>query len=298
MQSRQALSDGDIIQVGDVAVTINIGENQEDPLPGQVLAGVEIESMLGAGSFGQVYTGYQRSLDRRVAVKVLDPGIAVDDAKRSAFIAEAQQCARLSHPHLVQVFDICSENGYHFIVMELLAGGNMGDYLKRHGPIDNEDTARILYEMGEALGYAEAQRFVHRDVKPDNILISSNGIHKLADLGIATSINNDGQAIQDRPFGSAHYCAPEQAAGRAIDARADIYGLGASVYHLVTGKTLFTGSSAELVRQHLTAKVPSLQKNVPNLDPELALLIHAMLEKTQTIDRQRHVSLRQLLEIF
>ena len=90
--------------------------------------------MLGAGSFGQVYTGYQRSLDRKVAVKVLDPGIAVDQEKRRAFIAEAQQCARLNHPNLVQVYDICSENGYHFIVMELLAGGNMGDYLKRHGP--------------------------------------------------------------------------------------------------------------------------------------------------------------------
>ena len=279
LTARQQLSDGDTVALGTVELRVSIGENEEDPLPGQTLAGVEVEKIIGAGSFGQVYTGFQHSLDRRVAVKILDPGIACDEEKRESFLAEARHTARLNHPNLVQVYDICHENGYHFILMELLPGGNMADYLKRHGPIDAEDAARVLIDIGEALAYAEAQRLVHRDVKPDNILVGVNGVHKLADLGIATPIGDDGKAIQDRPFGSAHYCAPEQASGKAIDVRADVYALGATLFHLLTGRTMYQGSTVELVRQHLNAAVPNLTQLVPDVDRELAALLMRMLNK-------------------
>jgi serine/threonine protein kinase len=135
---------------------------------------------------------------------------------------------------------------------------------------------------------------VHRDVKPDNILVGINGVHKLADLGIATPIGQDGKAIQDRPFGSAHYCAPEQASGQAIDVRADIYALGATVFHLLTGRTMYSGSSVELVRQHLTAPIPEVAALVPGLDEEMVALLTRMLHKAPDV---RPASAREVASI-
>jgi serine/threonine-protein kinase len=137
----------------------------------------------------------------------------------------------------------------------------------------------LMRDLTRALHYAESQRLVHRDVKPDNILINDEGVFKLADLGIATPIAESGVATQERIFGSPHYVAPEQARGGVIDGRADLYALGASLWHLATGETLFQGTSRQLVAHHCNTPVPDLRRLAPKLSLPVISLILQLLEK-------------------
>ena len=136
-----------------------------------------------------------------------------------------------------------------------------------------------MRDIAKALAYAESQRLVHRDVKPDNVLVNDEGIYKLADLGIATPINADGVAHQERIFGSPHYVAPEQAKGGAIDGRADLYALGASAWHLATGEPLFNGTSRQIVAAHINEAIPDLRKLAPKLTRDMVEVVNRLLEK-------------------
>ena len=176
-------------------------------------------------------------------------------------------------------------DGHYLLVMELMQAST-GALLRQDGPFEQHEALRVMADIGKSLAYAESQRLVHRDVKPDNLLVNDDGVFKLADLGIAAPIASDGQAHQQRTFGSAHYVAPEQARGGSIDGRADIYALGASIYHLLSGKPMYSGTPREVVTQHLNEQPEALGKRVERLHPELEAMVMSLLSKDPMSDRQ------------
>lgn len=275
------LKTGDVLKIGstDLKVTSEAESGPEDSLLGRNLDGFELHEVLGRGSYGTVYKGMQTALGRPVAVKVLDHRHQKKKEQIDAFLEEARRAGRLNHPNVVQVHDVRQIDKQFMLVMELMTGGSMADRLRIDGPQGAEVILGILEDMGHALAYAESQRLVHRDVKPDNILVNAEGVYKLADLGIAAPISDDGQAHQVRTFGSAHYVAPEQAKGGAIDGRADIYALGASMWHLATGQPMFDGTARQIVAAHIGQEPPDLKALAPGLSPNLVDLIYQLVEK-------------------
>lgn len=272
-----------VLKLGD---TLKIGHTQffieepgePDPLEGKRFANFELQQALGAGSYGTVYKAMQTNLGRTVAVKVLSQECAQDPERVNSFLVEARRAGRLNHPNLVQVHDVLEMEGQYLLIMELMSCCTT-DILKEEGPFSESQIIGLIRDMCRALAYAESQRLVHRDVKPDNILVSEDGVFKLADLGIAAPISADGQARQERIFGSPHYVAPEQARGGMIDGRADLYALGASAWHLATGSTLFNGTSRQLVTHHLNSALPDLRKLAPKLSPPVIAFIINLLDK-------------------
>ncbi|TVR42257.1 MAG: FHA domain-containing protein [Planctomycetota bacterium] len=279
--TKSELRPGDIIRIGgtDLHIGGGVQSGADDPILGRDLGGFELMEILGRGSYGTVYRGLQVALGRPVAIKVLDEKHRKNPEQVKSFLNEARAAGRLNHPNLVQVHDVRQIDEYFLLVMELINGGSMADRLRIEGPQNNEVLCAILEDMGNALSYAASQKLVHRDVKPDNILATAEGVYKLADLGIATPISGDGQAHQVKAFGSAHYVAPEQARGGSIDSRADIYALGASIWHLATGKPMFDGTSRQIIACHLNTEPPDLLQLAPRLSAPLVDLIYHMLAK-------------------
>lgn len=277
--TRARVYHGDIVKLGKTHVTFEIGENKPiDSLVGQRLGGFELQEVVGRGRYGTVFKGQQLNLGRQVAVKVLAEEYRDDPERVQAFLTEARRAGRLNHPNLVQVHDICQVGENYLLIMELMKGST-ADILRDHGPMDDQQVLNVLQHISRALAYAESQRLVHRDVKPDNILVNDEGLFKLADLGIAAAITENGQATQERIFGSPHYVAPEQARGGAIDGRADLYALGATAWHLLTGKTVFHGSNRQVVLAHMNNEPEDLEKLAPNANEDLIELIEDLLEK-------------------
>ncbi len=270
---------GDILKLGRTHITFEIGDNKPiDPLVGQRLGGFDLQEVVGRGRYGTVFKGHQVNLGRQVAIKVLAEEYRDDPERVQAFLTEARRAGRLNHPHLVQVHDVCQVADNYLLIMELMKGST-ADILRDHGPLDVQQVVRLIQHIARALGYAESQRLVHRDVKPDNILMNEEGLFKLADLGIAAPIADNGVATQERIFGSPHYVAPEQARGGDIDGRADLYALGATAWHLLTGQTLFKGSNRQVVLAHINTDIEDLSKLAPNAPDELIELIEELLEK-------------------
>jgi serine/threonine-protein kinase len=205
-----------------------------------------------------------------------------------AFLTEARRAGALNHPNLVQVHDVVTSGSHYLLVMELMTG-SLGDLIAQHGAMEESKVVKVLGDISAALAFAESNRLVHRDVKPDNILFGDEGLYKLADLGIATPIADDGLAHQERIFGSPHYVAPEQARGGVIDGRADLYALGATAFHLLAGRPMFEGPTREVIQAHLNKPAPDLKKLVPGLSPGLVQLVGRMLRKNPA-DRPRSAS--------
>jgi serine/threonine protein kinase len=277
--SKGVLKPGDTLRLGTSQFTIEeVVEGDPDPLEGTKLGGFELQEAVGKGHYGTVYRALQVALGRAVAVKVLAEECAKDPERVQAFLAEARRAGRLNHPNLVQVHDVVQSEGKYLLIMELMAQ-SAGDMLRDEGPFEEDELIKVVRDIAKALNYAESQRLVHRDVKPDNVLVNDEGVYKLADLGIATAIADDGQARQERIFGSPHYVAPEQAKGGAIDGRADLYALGASAWHLATGEPLFNGTSRQIVAAHINEPIPDLRKAAPKLSGQMVEVIIKLLEK-------------------
>jgi len=269
----------DVIKIGGTAIQIDLVAPQgDDPLIGKRLGGFELQSVLGKGRYGTVYRGVQVALGRQVAVKVLGVEYRSEPDKVQAFLTEARRAGRLNHPNLVQVHDVCQVEEHYLLIMELMKC-SAADQLRQQGKLPEPPVLGLISDVAKALGYAESQRLVHRDVKPDNVLVNEEGVYKLADLGIATAIAADGQAHQERTFGSPHYVAPEQARGGAIDGRADLYALGASAWHLLVGAPMFTGSTRQIVAAHISTEPPDLEELAPELSEGMVELIYDLLAK-------------------
>ncbi len=250
-------------------------------LGGTVLCGrYRLEQLIGAGGMAQVWRGTDDVLGRHVAVKLLHPHLAGDDAFVRRFRQEAVAAARLSHPGIVGVYDTCSDGGHEAIVMELLDATTLRQHLDETGPLDADTTVRIALRLLEALEAAHRAGLVHRDVKPSNVLLCRDGRVKIADFGIAKADDRTELTQEGTLVGTASYLAPEQLLGGVVDARTDLYSVGIVLYECLTGRTPFdgdTGAAVALARLHSDPPDPRrVRSDVP---AGLALTVNRALRR-------------------
>jgi len=249
------------------------------------IAGYELLAKLGQGGMGTVFKARQRSMDRVVALKVLAPRYARDPQYTARFVQEARASAKLSHPHIVQGIDVGQDplNQAWFFAMEFVDGPTLKQIITRDGPLAERRALEVCRDIARALEEATRQGIVHRDIKPDNILISSRGITKLADLGLAKQQHDDSALTQaGQSLGTPLYMAPEQIRGRdgEIDARTDLYALGATLFHLLTGTPPFRGeTSAVVMAKHLSEPPPRADALRPGLRTGTVDLIVRLMAK-------------------
>lgn len=260
-----------------------------DPLLGTTLAQYELQDQLGAGGMAIVYRGFQPSLGRAVAVKVLPPGLLPDPTLPARFRREARLAANLMHPNIVPVYDFGEWDGYLYIVMALVSGGTLKDRMET--PLPLQAVVRLVGQVADALGYAHNQGVYHRDVKPANILLASSEWAMLSDFGIARALGETTRLTQ--PYGTLGtpvYMAPEQWLGHEIDGRADTYSLGAMLFELLAGRPPFTAMTAQgLMRQHLESPVPPLVPRDLRMSTALQEVVRTALAKRPE-DRFQHAS--------
>jgi hypothetical protein len=262
------------------------------------LAGYEIVGLVGRGGMGEVYRAKQLSMEREVALKILAPRLANDPAFAEQFVAEARAAGKLNHPNIVGVHDVgqasapegCSipaGEPVHYFSMEFIDGETVKDVIERQGAVDLATVGKVMSAMAEALGFAEAHKIVHRDIKPDNIMLTSGGLVKLADLGLALQADS-AEAVagskdeqgRGKVMGTPLYMAPEQARAHPIDHRADQYALGATLFHMLTGRPPYQGESAKaIMRAHCFDPVPDPAEANPEVPPPWRELCMRMLAK-------------------
>ncbi|HVO12964.1 MAG TPA: serine/threonine-protein kinase [Vicinamibacteria bacterium] len=254
----------------------------ESPLgPGSRFGDYEILAELGAGGMGRVYRARDLTLERVVALKTLAPQLGGDPAFVQRFLKEARAAARLNHPNIVQIYSFGQVAGTYYLAMEYVDGRSLGAFL-RSGPLAELDAISVVRHACRALAVAHAEGLVHRDIKPDNLMLTRRGEVKLVDLGIAKRVDEDQSLTQTgHAVGTPHYISPEQISGsRDIDGRADIYSLGATLYHLVTGHTPFKGpSGAVVMTMHLTQPLPDPRTHVPGLSEGLCRVVRKSMAK-------------------
>jgi serine/threonine-protein kinase len=254
----------------------------------RALAGrFDVERLLGVGGMGSVYVGRDVTLDRPVAIKVVNPDVALAPTVRARFLAEARTVARLRHPHVVAVHAAGEADGMLYFVMEYVPGESLRDRLARDGRFDDRAAIVVLRDLARALGYAHAQGIVHRDVKPENVLLDrESGRAMLTDFGVAQALaaqaEGDGRLTGlGIVLGSPRYMSPEQAAGeRRLDGRSDVYALGLVAYEMFAGEPAVTATSAATILvKHLTEKPTPIATRSARVTPELADVIERALEK-------------------
>lgn len=291
---RHVLQAGDVIRVGEALISFRA--TREDPLVGKTISGYRLDARIGRGAAGTVYRAVQLSLDRPVAFKILSPRVGQTDDARERFLAEARAAARLNHPNVVEVHDAGREGDLSYLVMEYLPGGSLEDHRLRSGLLSVKETIDIGIDSARALAFAEEHGIVHRDIKPGNLLFTSHGTVKLVDLGIAMDLRH-AVPLPDGPpqaVGSPRYMAPEQALGGPVDHRADIYGLGSTLYCILAGEPPFDATSfREVVDAKLSRDPEPISRRRPDVPPLLAEVIHKMLARRP---EERHASAAELLE--
>jgi serine/threonine protein kinase len=202
----------------------------------------EVERELGRGGMSVVYCARDTRLGRRVAVKVLPPDLAHDPAVRTRFAREAHTAAQLAHPHIVPIHDVGERDGVAYLVMALVSGGNLATLMAREGRLSSNETRRLLREIADALDFAHQRGVIHRDIKPDNILLDGDsGRAMVSDFGIARAMEAGGRlTATGAAVGTPTYMSPEQAVGeRQLDGRCDIYALGVVAYQMLAGRVPF-----------------------------------------------------------
>ncbi|HBR78459.1 MAG TPA: serine/threonine protein kinase, partial [Lachnospiraceae bacterium] len=216
----------------------------------------EIISRIGSGGMADVYKAKDHKLNRMVAVKVLKPEFREDKTFIRKFRTEAQAAAGLSHPNIVNVYDVGEDRGVYYIVMELVEGITLKDYIDRKGKLSVKEATSIAIQVSLGLEAAHNRNIVHRDVKPQNIIISTDGKVKLSDFGIAKATSSN--TISSNVMGSVHYSSPEQVRGGYSDYKSDIYSLGITMYEMVTGRVPFDGDTTVAIAiKHLQEEIES-----------------------------------------
>src|SRR5687768_8614884 len=240
-----------------------------------------LERELGRGGMGVVYLAREVRLERHVAIKLLPPALAVRPELRERFLREARTAAKLSHPNIVPIFRVDELGGFVFIVMAYIEGDTLSQRIRARGQLSSNEVARILREVAWALAYAHARGIVHRDVKPDNILLETGtGRALVMDFGIAQIAETSTITEAGVVMGTAQYMSPEQAAGEEIDGRSDLYSLGVVGYLALTGKLPFNAPSvAALLAMHLSQPAQPLGAVAPAVPAKLASVIDRCLAK-------------------
>ncbi|WKX69854.1 Stk1 family PASTA domain-containing Ser/Thr kinase [Streptomyces sp. XD-27] len=247
----------------------------QDPLVGQVLDGrYRVEARIAAGGMATVYRTVDTRLDRVLALKVMHPSLAADAAFVERFIREAKSVARLAHPNVVGVYDQGTDGTYVYLAMEYVAGCTLRDVLRERGALQPRAALDILEPVLAALGAAHRAGFVHRDMKPENVLIGDDGRVKVADFGLARAVDTATSTSTDSVMGTVSYLAPEQIEHGTADTRADVYACGVVLYEMLTGaKPHAGGTPAQVLYQHLHEDIAAPSAAVPGLAPALDGLV-------------------------
>ncbi len=226
----------------------------------------EIIKSIGEGGMANVYLGYDEILDRDVAVKVLRGDLSNDEKFVRRFQREALSASSLSHPNIVEMYDVGEDNGLYYIVMEYVEGKTLKQLLKRRGNLTLSEAIDIMLQLTDGMAHAHDSYIIHRDLKPQNIMIQDDGQVKITDFGIAMALNSTQLTQTNSVMGSVHYLPPEQASGKGSTIKSDIYSLGIIFYELLTGKLPFKGDNAvEIALKHMRDPIPSLKEDNPNI---------------------------------
>jgi serine/threonine-protein kinase len=259
------------------------------------IPGYQMLRKLGQGAMAKVFLARQKSLDRLVAIKVLPPKLTTSNFV-ARFQKEGRAAASLSHNNIVAAYEIGEANGYHYFVMEYVDGDTVYDRIVARKRLPEREALDIIRQIASALEHAHERGFVHRDIKPRNIMMTRSGVAKLADLGLARSISDKELAESEagRAYGTPFYISPEQIQGKVdIGPPADIYGLGATFYHMVTGKVPYEGTTpSQVMHKHLKAPLVPPDHLNPQLSANAAIVIETMLKKDA---RERYQNAKQLL---
>ncbi len=263
----------------------------------QQIPGYQILEKIGKGAMATVYKARQISLDRIVAIKVLPKRYSENAEFVDRFYREGKAAAKLNHPNIVQAIDVGESGGYHYFVMEYVDGHTVYDKLTANGRYSESEALDIIIAIADALNHAHTRGFIHRDVKPKNIMITKEGIPKLADMGLAREVSDTRLAESEagRAYGTPYYISPEQIRGEVnIDFRADIYSLGATFYHMITGRVPFDAANPTAVMlKHLRSRLTPPDHVNPELSVGTAEIIEIMMAKNP---QERYQSTRELLE--
>jgi len=284
-----------MIELGYVTATQadRLGMNiKESKAAAHQIPGYKILGKLGAGAMAIVYKARQLSLNRMVAIKVLPKRFSENPEYVERFYKEGQAAGRLNHPNIVQAIDVGEAGGYHYFVMEYVEGKTIADDLAAGKVFGESEALDLIVQVAHALEHAHACSLIHRDVKPKNIMISTSGAVKLADMGLAreTTDIEAAQSEAGKAYGTPYYIAPEQIRGKIdIDGRADIYGLGATLYHMVTGRVPFMAEdSADVMRKHLKEKLIPPDHINTSLSAGISEVIEIMMAKRKG-DRYKNI---------
>ena len=262
----------------------------------KVLAGrYELFERIGEGGMSVVYKAKDRLLNRFVAIKILKPEFINDHKFIDSFRRESQAAASLSHPNIVNIYDVGREGNIHYIVMELIQGKTLSDYIKEQGAMPYPKVIALSKQIAAALSFAHKNHIIHRDVKPHNIMITPNGTAKIMDFGIAKAVN--AATIVDNTdgiIGSVHYFSPEQARGGYVDEKSDIYSLGIVMYEMLTGRVPFDGDNpVNIALMHINGEMIPPSKVVDGVPPALE---HIILKCTDKYPVNRFASADELIE--
>src|ERR1700739_1364899 len=266
---------------------------------GTHLGSYEITSPIGAGGMGEVYQAHDTKLGRDVAIKVLPEAFAHDSERLSRFQREAKILASLNHPNIATIYGLEHSNGTHFLIMELVAGETLQDRIKREGAVPVEESLKIAVQIAEALEAAHEKGIIHRDLKPANVKVTPEGKVKVLDFGLAKAFAGDG--VNEDPsnsptlsvaatmhgviLGTAAYMSPEQARGKSVDKRTDIWAFGCVLYELITGRAAFRGETLS----DTIAAVLEREPDWPALPPPTPAQIRNLLRRCLQKDSQRRL---------
>jgi len=246
-------------------------DSKEDNLVDQVIARYRIKSQIGKGGMGNVYNAEQISMSRPIALKILKKELAQDKTYIQRFVREARSAGTLNHTNIIQVHDVGNFRGLYYFSMELISGKNVQEIIDEQGTIKPRAALKIIMDIAKALEHAAKHDIIHRDIKPENIMITQDGLTKLADLGLAKKTSTPEEAMVTQAvvaMGTPFYMSPEQAAdSRSVDQRSDIFSLGASFYHMLTGKVPFRGKTVLETLMKLSKDEPIPPKQIVSTIP-------------------------------
>lgn len=252
----------------------------------------EIIKTIGEGGMANVYLAHDTILDRKVAIKVLRGDLSNDEKFIRRFKREALSVSNLSHPNIVEVYDVGEEDGNYYIVMEYIEGKTLKQLLQKRGALTLTEVIDIMSQLTDGLAHAHEAYIIHRDIKPQNIMIEDNGRIKITDFGIAMALNSTQLTQTNSVMGSVHYLPPEQANGKGATVKSDIYSLGILMYELLTGSVPFKGDTAvEIALKHMKEKVPSVRKQNPTIPQSVENII---LKATAKNPKNRYDSVREM----
>ena len=254
----------------------------------------EIEKLIGEGGMANVYLAHDTILDREVAVKVLRGDLAGDEKFVRRFQREALNASSLSHPNIVEIYDVDEDDGNFFIVMEYIEGKTLKQLIRKRGVLTLPETIDIMLQLIDALAVAHDSYIIHRDIKPQNIMIKESGLVKITDFGIATALNSAQLTQTNSVMGSVHYLPPEQASGKGSTIRSDIYSLGIMMFEMLTGRVPYKGDSAvEIALKHIKEPLPDVRKLNPVVPQSVENII---LKATAKNPKNRYRDVREMAE--